>query len=87
MLLFTRPTDVSENVVTELMFPYLCKIADYDRPRLDEEGLAWLFLHLYDLLTDWQNIIREVERRLAEAVSAWFPQHGFKFHNVDLPCM
>lgn len=56
--------------MTELLFSHLYKDAEFDRPRMDEEGLCWLFLHLYDLLTDWQNIIREVERRLAEAVSA-----------------
>lgn len=62
-----EPTAISESVVKELLFTHLYKDAEFDAPRKDEEGLCWLFLQLYDLLTDWQNIIREVERRLDEA--------------------
>jgi len=67
VILFTQPKPLCEYIVTTRLFAKLCEDAEYDSPRLDEEGLAWLFLHLYDLLTDWQNIIREVERRLEEA--------------------
>lgn len=68
IVLFTLPTQISEDVVGDLLFTHLYKDAEYDAPRMDEEGLCWLFLHLYDLLTDWQNIIRECERRLDESV-------------------
>jgi len=66
-IIFTKPTPVSEHVVTELMFPYLYRDGDFDQPREDEEGICWLFSRLYWLLTDWQNIISEVVTRLDEA--------------------
>ena len=69
IILFTKPTEISDYVVTDLLFPHLYKDAEFDAPRMDEEGLCWLFLHLYNLLSDWQNVIHEVERRLQEAVS------------------
>lgn len=49
------------------MFTHLYDDAEFDAPKKDEEGLCWLFLHLYNLLTDWQNINQEVERRLDES--------------------
>jgi hypothetical protein len=52
----------------DLFFPYLYQDEEYDSPRRDEEGVCWTFLRLYWLLTDWQNIIREIERELEEAV-------------------
>lgn len=76
-ILFTLPTQISEFVVTDLLFKHLYDDAEYDAPKMDEEGLSWLFLHLYELLTDWQNVIREVERRLDEAVRLDFPLVAF----------
>ena len=66
-IIFTRPTEVCEHVVTELMFGYLYKDNDFDQPREDDEGICWIFLRLYWLLTDWQNIISQIVTRLAEA--------------------
>ena len=66
-IIFTRPTEVSEHVVTELMFGFFYKDGDFDQPREDEEGICWIFSRLYWLLTDWQNIIGEIMVRLREA--------------------
>lgn len=66
-IIFTRPTEVSEHVVTEIMFGFLYKDDDLDNPREDEEGICWIFLRLYWLLTDWQNIITAITARLEEA--------------------
>ena len=66
-VIFTRPSEVSEHVVTELMFGALYKDNDFDQPREDEEGICWIFSRLYWLLTDWQNIISEIVTRLDEA--------------------
>jgi len=66
-IIFTKPTPVSEHVVTELMFDYLYKDGDFDQPREDEEGICWIFSRLYWLLTDWQNIITGIAVRLDEA--------------------
>jgi Mg2+ and Co2+ transporter CorA len=66
-IIFTRPIPVSEHVVTQLLFPYLYKDQDFDQPREDEEGICWIFLRLYWLLTDWQNIILAIVARLDEA--------------------
>ncbi|KAK1040851.1 hypothetical protein LTR33_015763 [Friedmanniomyces endolithicus] len=67
VIIFTKPTPVSEHVVTELMFVYLWRDMDFDQPREDEEGICWLFSRLHWLLTDWQNIIAEIVIRLDEA--------------------
>ncbi|TKA41300.1 hypothetical protein B0A54_06202 [Friedmanniomyces endolithicus] len=67
VIIFTKPTPVSEHVVTELMFGYLWRDIDFDQPREDEEGICWLFSRLHWLLTDWQNIIAEIVIRLDEA--------------------
>lgn len=66
-IIFTQPSPVSDHVVTELMFGFLYENKDLDQPREDEEGICWLFLRLYWLLSDWQNIIHEIILRLNEA--------------------
>ncbi|KAF2766493.1 hypothetical protein EJ03DRAFT_329988 [Teratosphaeria nubilosa] len=66
-IIFTKPTPVSEHVVSRLMFDYLFRDGNFDQPREDEEGICWLFSRLYWLLTDWQNIISEISTRLDEA--------------------
>ncbi|KAK3071619.1 hypothetical protein LTR53_008297 [Teratosphaeriaceae sp. CCFEE 6253] len=66
-IIFTKPTPVSEHVVSELMFDFFHRDGDFDQPRDDEEGICWLFSRLYWLLTDWQNIISEIVIRLDEA--------------------
>lgn len=67
VMIFTKPTPVSEHVVVELLFQYLFNNDDFDQPREDEEGICWTFSRLYYLLSDWQNIIGEVATRLDEA--------------------
>ena len=66
-IIFTKPVPVSEHVVTQCLFGYLYKDQDLDQPRHDEEGICWIFLRLYWLLTDWQNIIHAIVARLDEA--------------------
>lgn len=66
-IIFTRPTQVSDHVVSRHLFDYLYKDDDFDQPREDEEGIVWIFLRLYWLLTDWQNIILAIVARLDEA--------------------
>ena len=66
-LIFTKPTPVSEHIVTELMFPYFYNDEDFGQLREDEEGICWIFSRLYYLLTDWQNVIGDVVARLDEA--------------------
>lgn len=66
-IIFTRPVVVSDHVVTRLLFDYLYKDQDLDQPREDEEGIVWIFLKLYWLLTDWQNVILAIVARLDEA--------------------
>ncbi|KEQ75465.1 hypothetical protein M436DRAFT_41755 [Aureobasidium namibiae CBS 147.97] len=66
-LVFTQSKLLAENVVHDLFFPYFYEDEEYDMPRRDEESVCWTFLRLYWLLSDWQNIIREIERELEEA--------------------
>lgn len=56
-IIFTRPTLVSEHIVTHLMFDYLWRDNKVDQPRADEAGLCWTFSRLYYLLTDcrWKS--------------------------------
>jgi hypothetical protein len=74
-IIFTKPTPVSEHIVTQLMFDFLWRDSDFDQPREDEEGICWTFSRLYYLLTDWQNIIGEVLARLDEAESNSHGRH------------
>jgi len=67
-LVFTQSKLLAENVMHDLFFPYFYEDEEYDMPRRDEESVCWTFLRLYWLLSDWQNIIREIERELEEAV-------------------
>ena len=66
-VIFTHQDRVCDHVVSELMFGFLYKNEDISQPREDEEGICWLFVQLYWLLTDWQNIIHQVIERLDEA--------------------
>lgn len=66
-IVFTKPSPVSERIVTKLLFEYLWRDNDFDQPREDEEGICWTFSRLYYLCSDWQNIIGEVLARLDEA--------------------
>jgi Mg2+ and Co2+ transporter CorA len=66
-IIFTRPTQLSDHVVTRHLFNYLYTDEDFDQPREDEEGIVWIFLRLYWLLSDWQNIILAIVARLDEA--------------------
>lgn len=66
-IIFTRPTPVAEHVVGGLLFRHLYKAEDFGKHCNDEEGVCWIFAHLYWLLTDWRNVIREVMARLDEA--------------------
>ncbi|OQO06875.1 hypothetical protein B0A48_07441 [Cryoendolithus antarcticus] len=75
-LIFTRNTPVAEHVVGEIMFPYLYANQDLSQPRGDEEGVCFIFIRLYWLLTDWQNILRALITRLDEAE---INSHGQQF--------
>lgn len=66
-IVFTKPSPVSERIVTKLLFEYLWRDNNFDQPREDEEGICWTFSRLYYLCSDWQNIIGEVLARLDEA--------------------
>ena len=66
-IIFTKPTEVSELVVSEIMFANLYKDVDFTNPREDEEGICWIFIRLYWLLSDWQNIVSAITVRLGEA--------------------
>ncbi|KAF2098339.1 hypothetical protein NA57DRAFT_26422, partial [Rhizodiscina lignyota] len=66
-MLFTQPTDVSHNVATQILFPFLYSDHDYNTPRSDEQYVSYIFLRLFDLLSDWENVIREFEGHLAAA--------------------
>jgi len=66
-IIFTKPTEICELVVTEIMFANLYKDVDFTNPREDEEGICWIFIRLYWLLSDWQNIISAITVRLGEA--------------------
>jgi Mg2+ and Co2+ transporter CorA len=66
-IIFTQQDRVCDHVVSELMFAFLYKNEDIGQPREDEEGICWLFLQLYWLLTDWSNIIHQIIERLDEA--------------------
>ncbi|QIX00673.1 hypothetical protein AMS68_006190 [Peltaster fructicola] len=79
-LIFTRPDDLAELVVREHLFNALQKDKDLDQPREDEEGICWTFSRLHWLLTDWQNVIREVNARLEEAeINSFHRQYPVKY--------
>jgi Mg2+ and Co2+ transporter CorA len=66
-VIFTRQDRLCDRVVSELLFPHIYQSDEVGQPREDEEGVCWLFQQLYDLLTDWQNIIHQIIERLEEA--------------------
>ena len=68
-MLFTQPTRVQENIIKFIAFQKLYEDEDYGRQRTIEEAVAWAFLRLYTMLTDWQNIVKEGEKRLQASVS------------------
>lgn len=49
-IILTRPTKISEHIVTKLLFDYLWQDDEFDQPRQDEEGICWTFSRLYYLL-------------------------------------
>jgi len=69
IIIFTQPTQTGEFVAQQLLFKHLITDDEFDKPRRHEEGVCWIFLRMYWLLTDWQNVIREIEAELEEAVS------------------
>lgn len=75
-IIFTQPTTISECVVGDLLFPNIYNDEEFALPRSDEEGICWIFLRMYWLLSNWQNITREIERELEEAVCLAVPQIG-----------
>jgi hypothetical protein len=66
-LIFTRSTPIAEHIIGDIMFKTLYSDDDFDQPRDDEEGVCWTFSRLYELFTNWQNVIREVTAHLDEA--------------------
>lgn len=66
-MLFTQPTDVSHHIATELLFPFMYSDRDYSTDRSDEQYVSYIFLRLFDLLSDWENVIREFEGHLEAA--------------------
>lgn len=81
VLIFTQSDPLSEHVASELLFENLYRHEDFDQPREDEEGVCWIFNQLYWLLTDWQNVIQEVNARLDEAE---LNSHGHRDFPVKL---
>ena len=69
-ILFTQSTPVQENIVKFIAFQKLYQDEEYGKQRSIEEGVAWAFLRLYTIFTNWQNITTEVEKRLQAAVSS-----------------
>ncbi|KAF2717029.1 hypothetical protein K431DRAFT_234009 [Polychaeton citri CBS 116435] len=66
-LIFSQPIEVDELIASQIMFPYLYDDDELNRIHCDEEGVCWIFLRLFELLTDWQNIIHVVRSRLEQA--------------------
>lgn len=66
-IIFTRPTPVAEHIMGGILFKHLYKADDLLDHRDNEEGICWILGQLFKLLTDWQNVIREVKARLDEA--------------------
>ncbi|KAL9068180.1 MAG: hypothetical protein Q9157_006590 [Trypethelium eluteriae] len=66
-MLFTQPTRVQENIAKFLAFQKLYQDPEYGNIRSIEEGVTWAFLRLFTMLTDWQNIVKEMEKRLQAA--------------------
>lgn len=69
ILLFTPPTTISRRIVSDTLFEYLYKDPARDLPDMNEAGLAWLFLKLQNLLSDFNNVTGLVEKELNNAVS------------------
>ncbi|PSK33567.1 hypothetical protein B9Z65_7454 [Elsinoe australis] len=67
VLIFTRPTEAAENVVKHLIFPHIFKAAAMYDDREADDAVCWVFLQLYMLLSDWQNIVTELRRALNQA--------------------
>lgn len=60
-------TNVSEDIITKKLFPYLYDKDDYNIKRKDEEYVACWFFWLFRLVTDWDNVISEFEGHLRDA--------------------
>ncbi|PNS14863.1 Eukaryotic translation initiation factor 3 subunit I [Sphaceloma murrayae] len=67
IIIFTRPNNISENVVQTLIFPHVFKAASLYDDRTADDAVCWVFFQLYTLLSDWQNIITELGRALNQA--------------------
>ncbi|KAF2149492.1 hypothetical protein K461DRAFT_288056 [Myriangium duriaei CBS 260.36] len=67
VILFTRSDHISEDVVTNLIFPHIFQAAQLYDDIAADDAVCWVFYELYNLLTDWQNIIGEVGRKLNQA--------------------
>lgn len=67
VILFTRPDPISEDVVSSMVFPYIYRAAKAYDDRAADDAVCWVFYQLFNLLTDWQNIIGEVGRKLNQA--------------------
>lgn len=55
--------------MSDTLFEYLYKDPARDLPDMNEAGLAWLFLKLQNLLSDFNNVTGLVEKELNNAVS------------------
>lgn len=63
-VLFFKKSDTSDHVASELLFQFLYRDPDFVFHRDDEASVSYVFLRLFQLLTDWQNVIMEFEGHL-----------------------
>ncbi|KAF4549974.1 Hypothetical protein D9617_19g102790 [Elsinoe fawcettii] len=67
VVIFTRPNETAENVIQTHVFPHIFKAAELYDDREADDAVCWVFYQLYNLLSDWQNIISEVGKKLNAA--------------------
>ncbi|KAF2227260.1 hypothetical protein BDZ85DRAFT_189892 [Elsinoe ampelina] len=67
VVIYMRPTEIAENIVQSHLFPHIFKAAATYDDRNADDAICWVFYQIYNLLSDWQNIISEVGKKLNAA--------------------
>jgi hypothetical protein len=64
-MIFLKQDEVSDHIARNLIFPTMFDDEFYGIERTEDENVAYIFLRLFGLISDWENIVREFEGHLA----------------------
>lgn len=67
-IIYTKHDNLSRWLSSRFMFQQMYKKVNGDMPDMNNQGLCWLYLRLYDMFTDYDNITSYIADELDAAV-------------------